>query len=46
MDINQARIALERELQKLTNEPVQPLVERMIDMVKAIRVELRKTDGK
>tara|TARA_R100001377_G_scaffold26545_1_gene14312 strand:- start:182 stop:334 length:153 start_codon:yes stop_codon:yes gene_type:complete len=43
--VNEARAAFEAELKKITKHPVQPLTERMIDLVKAIRVELRKTDG-
>ena len=44
--VNEARAAFEEELQKITNHPVQPVTERLIDLVKAIRVELRKTDGR
>tara|TARA_R110002072_G_scaffold21045_8_gene75617 strand:- start:1211 stop:1354 length:144 start_codon:yes stop_codon:yes gene_type:complete len=45
-DVNEARHALETELKKITNTPVQPIVERMIDLIKVVRVELRKTDGR
>tara|TARA_B100001059_G_scaffold185056_1_gene186745 strand:+ start:83 stop:226 length:144 start_codon:yes stop_codon:yes gene_type:complete len=44
--VNEARAAFEEELQKITNKPVQPVTERLIDLIKAIRVELRKTDGR
>jgi glutamyl-tRNA reductase len=43
-NINEARAALEKELQAITNLPVQPIVERMIDLVTCIRVELRKNE--
>jgi len=45
-DVNEARTALEKELKKITDEPVQPIVERMLDLIKCVRVELRKTDGR
>jgi uncharacterized protein YjaG (DUF416 family) len=44
--VSEARAAFEAEVQKITNKPVQPVTERLIDLVKAIRVELRKTDGR
>lgn len=44
-DINEARLAFEKELQALfPGKPVQILTERMIDLVKVIRLELRKTE--
>lgn len=46
MNVNEARAAFEAELQRLIEHPPQQLTERLIDLVKAIRVELRKTDGK
>ena len=45
-DVNEARTALEKELKKITDKPVQPIVERMLDLIKCVRVELRKTDGR
>lgn len=46
MNVNEARAAFEAELKRVINQPPQQLTERLIDLVKAIRVELRKTDGK
>lgn len=46
MNVNEARAAFEAELQRVIKHPPQQLTERLIDLVKAIRVELRKTDGK
>lgn len=45
-DISDARKAFEREMQKITGKPPQILTERLIDLVVAIRDELRARDGK
>lgn len=45
-DINEARKAFEQELQRLTGKPSQQTTERLIDLVVAIRDQLRKRDGK
>jgi hypothetical protein len=45
-DINEARKAFEHELQRLTGKPSQPTTERLIDLIVAVRDELRKTNGK
>jgi hypothetical protein len=41
-DVNEARAAFERELQRLTGKPSQIVTERLIDLIKTIRHELRK----
>ena len=45
-DVNEARKAFERELQRLTGKPAQPTTERLIDLIVAVRDELRKNNGK
>ena len=45
-DVNEARKAFERELQRLTGQPSQQTTERLIDLIVAVRDELRKRDGK
>ena len=45
-DVNEARKAFERELQRLTGKPAQQATERLIDLIVAVRDELRKTNGK
>jgi hypothetical protein len=45
MDINEARAAFEIELRRAINGPPQQLTERLIDLIYAVRSELRKTDG-
>jgi hypothetical protein len=40
--VNEARAAFERELEKMTGKPPQIATERLIDLVTAIRDELRK----
>jgi len=42
--VNEARKALEKELQRITGKPSQILTEKLIDMMQAVRFELRKTD--
>jgi len=44
-DINEARKAFEQELQRLTGKPAHHATERLIDLVKVIRDELRKVDN-
>lgn len=44
--INEARSALEAELQRVTQKPCQLATERLIDLIVAVRDELRKRDGK
>jgi len=41
--VNEARMAFERELQRLTGKPAQQATERLIDLLAAVRDELRKT---
>jgi uncharacterized protein YjaG (DUF416 family) len=45
-DVTEARKAFERELQRLTGKPVQQTTERLIDLIVAVRAELRKAHGK
>ncbi len=45
-DINEARKAFEQELQRLTGKPCQQTTERLIDLIVAVRDQLRKRDGK
>jgi hypothetical protein len=45
-DVNEARKAFEQELQRLTGKPSQPTTERLIDLIVAVRDQLRKTNGK
>ena len=42
-DVNEARKAFERELQRLTGKPAQQATERLIDLIVAVRDQLRKT---
>jgi hypothetical protein len=44
-NVNKARKAFEQELQRLTGKPAQPTTERLIDLIVAVRDELRKTNG-
>jgi hypothetical protein len=44
MDINQARQEFEREFRRLFNKQPHTFTERLIDLIKAERDELRKTD--
>lgn len=47
-DINEARAAFEMELQRITGKPAQQLTERLIDLIVAVRMNLRileKPDG-
>lgn len=44
--IDAARKAFEQELQRLTGKPAQPTTERLIDLIVAVRDELRKAHGK
>tara|TARA_R110002096_G_scaffold109782_1_gene240143 strand:- start:3 stop:152 length:150 start_codon:yes stop_codon:yes gene_type:complete len=43
-EVNEARKALEKELQRVTGKPSQILTERLIDMMQLVWAELRKTD--
>ena len=43
-EVNEARKALEKELQRITGKPSQILTERLIDMMQLVWAELRKTD--
>jgi len=45
-NINEARKNFEQELQRLTGKPSQLTTERLIDLIVAVRDELRKTNGK
>ena len=45
-DVTEARKAFETELQRLTGKPAQPTTERLIDLIVAVRDELRKANGK
>jgi len=45
-DVSDARKAFERELQRLTGKPAHQTTERLIDLIVAVRDELRKTNGK
>jgi hypothetical protein len=51
-NVNEARAAYENELKKvfksagIPTHHIYPLTERFIDLVTAIRWELRKTDGR
>lgn len=42
MDVNEARAAFELEMQRLTGKPAQQVTERLIDLIYAVRAELRK----
>jgi uncharacterized protein YjaG (DUF416 family) len=42
-DVNEARKAFEHDLQRLTGKPAQQTTERLIDLIVAVRDELRKT---
>ncbi len=44
-DVNEARKAFEDELQRITNKPPQLLTDRLIDLVRILRDELRKNDA-
>lgn len=41
-NVNEARRAFEQELQRLTGKPSQLTTERLIDLIVAVRDELRK----
>ena len=41
-DVNEARRAFEMELQRLTGKPAQLTTEKLIDLIVAVRDELRK----
>lgn len=41
-DVTEARMAFERELQRLTGKPAQQATEKLIDLIVAVRDELRK----
>ena len=43
MNVSEARAAFELELQRLTGKPSQQATERLIDLIYAVRAELRKT---
>lgn len=45
-NVTEARKAFERELQRLTGKPAQQTTERLIDLIVAVRDELRKAHGK
>ena len=45
-DINEARKAFEQELQRLVGKPTQQTTERLIDLIVAVRDQLRKRDGR
>jgi len=45
-DVNEARKAFEQDLQRLTGKPAQQTTERLIDLIVAVRDQLRKTHGK
>ena len=42
-DVTEARKSFEMELQRLTGKPAQLATERLIDLIVAVRDELRKT---
>ena len=42
-NVTEARKAFEMELQRLTGKPAQLATERLIDLIVAVRDELRKT---
>lgn len=44
-DVNQARKSFEQELQRITGKPTQQVTERLIDLVREVRDELRKRDS-
>jgi hypothetical protein len=43
--VNEARRAFEQEFKRLTGKPPQVLTERLIDLIVAVRDELRRTNG-
>lgn len=45
-DISETRRAFEVELNRLTGKPCQQTTERLIDLIVAVRDELRKSNGK
>ena len=42
-DVNEARKAFEREVQRITGKPGYQLTERLIDLIREVRDELRRT---
>ncbi len=42
ISVSEARAAYERELEKITGKPPQLVTERLIDLITAVRDELRK----
>ena len=42
-DVNEARQAFEQDLQRLTGRPAQQTTERLIDLIVAVRDQLRRT---
>lgn len=44
-DVNEARKAFEQEFQRLTGKPTQQTTERLIDLIVAVRDQLRKNNG-
>lgn len=45
-DINEARAAFEMEMQRITGKPAQPITERLIDLIVAVRCGLREIESK
>ena len=45
-DVNEARTGFERELQRLTGKPAQAVTERLLDLIREVRDELRRRDSK
>jgi hypothetical protein len=43
--VNEARRAYEQEFKRLTGKPPHVLTERLIDLIVAVRDELRRTNG-
>lgn len=43
--VSEARKAFEQELQRLTGKPCQQATERLIDLIVAVRDELRKQNN-
>ena len=43
--VNKARREFERELTRITGKPSQQVTERLIDLIREVRDELRKTDA-
>lgn len=44
-DVNKARKEFEREVRRITGKSAHQVTERLIDLIREVRDELRKQDG-